>query len=204
MRRVSVLSAVLAMGIALAFAAPAAAHTALVSSTPQRGDSLSELTEVTLEFSGAVLDIGAEITLTGPGGSAELAPVFPGPGLVSAEVPADAVARPGDYVLVWRVVAEDGHPISDTIGFSIVAEGNAVTPSNTASPSQDASPGASPSVSPSASPSETGAEPEPSVTPSATIPSDPNAGVPRFVVWIVVALAVIAVAGAPLMKALRR
>ncbi len=104
----------LGMVAAVMLATSAAAHTALVASTPSEGQTVTELDRVRLEFSGQLLDIGASLTVRGDSESADLVAEFAANNVVEADVPPLAS---GDYILEWRVVAEDGHPIEGAIAF---------------------------------------------------------------------------------------
>lgn len=102
-----------------ALASVASAHTALTASTPAEGQTLTELERVSLEFSGNLLDIGATLTVvSGNSERFELDVEFPTSTVVEAAVPTLVT---DDYVLEWRVVAEDGHPIEGVIAFRIEA-----------------------------------------------------------------------------------
>lgn len=118
------LSRTLALGVAViataALAAtPAAAHTELRGSSPEEGATVEMLDEVRLEFSSALLDIGAELALVDADGAThELTPEFPeGEHAVVAAVESQSLAA-GETVLDWRIVAEDGHPIQGEITFT--------------------------------------------------------------------------------------
>lgn len=106
-------------GLVWGAAASASAHDELVSSTPADGDSLdSAPTEATLEFSGAVQELGTEFALQDSWGAAV---DLPGDYTISGA----SITQPlpelegGSYSLNWRVVSEDGHPISGTISFGV-------------------------------------------------------------------------------------
>ena len=63
---------------------------------------------------------GNEIVVTGPNGEIVYAgclPTMGRDGLLSLDL--DAA---GDYGVSWRVVSQDGHPISDSFEFSIINE----------------------------------------------------------------------------------
>lgn len=131
--------AVLALAAAIGWAAPAAAHTQLVSSSPEAGATVESPASVSLTFSEALLDIGAQIAvLDAQGGDhASGAVYFPEPTTAQVDVsPLD----PGSFTAQWRVVAEDGHPVEGTLFFVVVAP--APAPSTT--PSVAANPEASP------------------------------------------------------------
>lgn len=100
-------------------AAPAAAHDELLASSPSPGAALdSAPTEVTLTFSADVLTIGAAVIVADGAGKdwAAAAPAVDN-GVVS--VPLVPALPAGGYEIRWRVVSQDGHPISGVIPFTI-------------------------------------------------------------------------------------
>lgn len=111
-----------AMTAALGGATAASAHDSLVSSSPAGGESVSTLSEVTLDFSANLLgaDGGNLVIVVGPdgrhyeSGCADLA----GPTL-STPV---ALGAPGDYQVEWRAVSSDGHPVSGVVPFTYTGE----------------------------------------------------------------------------------
>jgi len=114
------LVAILGVGVLIAWAAPAAAHAVLVSSSPASGAAVTSPATVSLTFDDKLLDIGARISvLDARGGDhAAGAAYFPVPTTVQVDVlPLD----PGEYTAEWRVVADDGHPIEGTLPFTVVA-----------------------------------------------------------------------------------
>lgn len=130
-------------------AGSASAHDQLIDSSPQPGEELEESPgEATLQFSAEVIEIGAELALQGADGE-----VIPFEEELSISY--DTITQPlpaleaGEYALNWRVVSQDGHPISGTIDF-VVAGGGAPAetggsfgnssqePSFEAGPAQDA------------------------------------------------------------------
>lgn len=119
--------AALSCTLFLAFpASPAFAHDALKRSSPAKNAELSSLKEVELEYSAGVKfpfvvlhdTAGKEVALGKPD--------LDGP-LVTAEVPQPLT--PGAYVIAWRVVSSDGHPIEGEIPFSV--KGSSLAPSPT-------------------------------------------------------------------------
>lgn len=127
------LVAATAMLVALALTGPPAwAHTDLRTSSPAQGSTVEELDEVSLEFSGELLQIGAELTLVDSEGvDHTLEPRFPAATTVAADVGPEVAA--GDLALQWRIVAEDGHPLEGTVTFTyapaVVESSAAPTPS---------------------------------------------------------------------------
>lgn len=111
-----------AMTAALGGATAASAHDSLVSSTPAEGESVSTLSEVSLEFSANLLglDGGNIVIVLGPDGrhyESECTSLA-GPTLTTAV----ALGAPGDYQVEWRAVSSDGHPVSGVIPFTYTGE----------------------------------------------------------------------------------
>jgi len=123
---------VAAAALVLSVAAPASAHSALLSSTPAEGETLAELPA---EFS-----VTMNESLLGGAGDAAFAlrvrdadGLYYGDGcltIVDATVSTpSAIGAAGDYVLEWQVVSADGHPVGGEIPFTwtggATAEGTA-------------------------------------------------------------------------------
>jgi methionine-rich copper-binding protein CopC len=136
--------AALALVAAIGWVAPAAAHTQLVSSSPQPGATVESPASVSLTFSEALLDIGLQIAvLDSQGGDhARGAAYFSDPRTVQVDVEPLA---PGSYTTQWRVVAGDGHPIEGTLEFAVVGA-TVPSPPETSSPEQSPSASARPTM----------------------------------------------------------
>lgn len=116
------LAAVAAVGIS---AAPANAHDELVSSSPAAGEAfVTAPTEVVLEFSEAVLEVGTEVIVSDIAGSNWVAstPVVNG---TTVAVPLKSGMPAGAFEILWRAVSSDGHPIEGTIAFTIAESATA-------------------------------------------------------------------------------
>jgi len=134
-----------ALVLAVVFGAPAMAHTDLADSSPADGETVVSLDTVRLEFTGDLLDIGAELTLVGPTGeSTSLDVEFPEPQVVEAAVPA---LLAGEQTLRWRVVSEDGHPIEGEIPFTADPPAPSRSPSPTPITTSSPEPASSPTPS---------------------------------------------------------
>ncbi|WP_159083571.1 copper resistance CopC family protein [Nocardioides terrigena] len=133
----AVLLAVLVLG---ARPAPAGAHTDLVSSIPAQGERVSQgLDRVELVFAEDLLAAGAAIAVRGPAGE-EVAVGATGTSGSTAAARL-TLSAPGNHTLTYRVVGGDGHVISGSLGFTVVA---GATPGRVAtSVSREALPGAS-------------------------------------------------------------
>ena len=140
-RVLSTLALALATSVVLlGLGVPAAsAHDALTGSTPADGASTATApAEVSLEFSGVVQELGAEVAVTGPDG----ADAAQG----AAEVVGTTLTQPlaedlpaGTYAVAWRVTSADGHPISGTLSFTIAGD-TAGDTAGGAAPVSEASP----------------------------------------------------------------
>ena len=124
MRRlfVIVLLAFAGVGVAL----PAQAHNVLVGSDPKDGATLSAApARITLVFDQAVRQGYAQVGVTGADGTTWADG--------SAEVAAEKVSvkvKPlragGAYVVGYRILSADGHPVTGKISFSLAADATAV------------------------------------------------------------------------------
>jgi methionine-rich copper-binding protein CopC len=118
----AVLALVTAALVAVLPAVPAEAHDTLVSSSPASGSTVTAVPRsVTLTFDEPVLDYAGTTALvvTGPDGAArhfETACARVSGRTVSAAV---ALGGSGRYVVSWRVVSADGHPVSDSFPFTL-------------------------------------------------------------------------------------
>ena len=98
---------------------PAQAHDALIGSDPADGSVLVDTpTSVVLTFANPQTEIGAEVVVTGPDGAAwsDGAAVVSGATLTQ---PLREGLPNGSYLVQWRSVAADGHPVSGTLAFSL-------------------------------------------------------------------------------------
>ena len=127
------IAAIAALGLTLATAPAAHAHSELVSSSPADGESLAAApANVTLQFNEAISPAGLQVVAQGPDGPVTLGtPLIEGATVITPW-PADAPG--GDYRLAYRVVSADGHPIDGSISFSYAATAaaNAATEANAA------------------------------------------------------------------------
>jgi len=123
MRRASAPLAALGLGLTLVVgpALPASAHNAVVSTTPEEGETLTEAPEFfVVTTNEAMLDVGGEgagfaIQVTDGNG------LYYGDGCVdvggpSMSTPA-ALGEAGDYTMAFQYVSADGHTLSDTLAF---------------------------------------------------------------------------------------
>lgn len=103
---------------------PASAHTEIGRTRPAAGSTVAAgVQTVSVEFSDNILNLAdsSEIAITDSSGTVvEASCIEVKKTSISAEV---FLASEGEYKVVWRTVAEDGHPISGK--FSFTATGNA-------------------------------------------------------------------------------
>ena len=113
---------------AVVSAAPASAHTSLVAMAPANGSAVpSAPTQVVLTFDEAVEQVGEGVVVTAPSGAHVESgqPVVTG-ALVTQQLL--ALVEPGHYTVVFRVVADDGHPVTGTLGFDLSGTTSASAP----------------------------------------------------------------------------
>ena len=146
---VAVIGLLLGVLSSIIMATAAEAHAELLSSNPKDGAVLAKApTQVVLTFSEPVSTSFATVTVTGPSG-----PATRGKATVKGAVVTQALnpgLANGAYTLAYRVVSDDGHPVSDTATFTVAA-----TPPSSPSMTAGASPtgsGASTATGPSSAP----------------------------------------------------
>ncbi|MFC4590760.1 copper resistance CopC family protein [Sphaerisporangium corydalis] len=153
----------------LGLAAPAAlAHDSLKSSSPAKNATVSGLDRIELEFS-AHVSFPVVILHDAAGRRYESgSPRTDGPKVVQDVA---ATLPPGGYVIAWRIVSSDGHPVEGEIPFTVAGTGGA---------------------QPAASASGTGAAPAPaeSAAPAAPAAATQAGGIPGWV-WAGLGLLVV-------------
>ncbi|PKY70823.1 copper resistance protein CopC [Brevibacterium ravenspurgense] len=98
---------------------PAQAHDQLIGSNPKQGAKLDKQPEwIELNYSGEIQDIGTEIRVERDGEDYSAGEITVEGRTVKSALPDDL--KPGDYTIAWRVVSQDGHPISGTVEFTIL------------------------------------------------------------------------------------
>lgn len=109
----------------LGFAAPAAAHDTIVSSTPAADEQLTTAPEqITLTFSNELLSLeensGTAMTVHDESGADWVAgaPVVQGD---TVTTPLKPGMPNGSFLVTWKVVSSDGHPTSGEYSFSLAA-----------------------------------------------------------------------------------
>lgn len=128
------LVAVLASVLVLGAAPPSAAHDQLTGTSPSDGESVSRVPDaVELRFNQPVLQLGAAVRVTGPGGEAAVGD----PQLLGEVVRQDLRAAPaGTYQVSWRVTGSDGHPLTGEFTFTAEESGSGSS-AETAPPGTD-------------------------------------------------------------------
>ena len=113
------LSATLAVLFAVLFASPAAAHAELLDISPENGAQLERPpSEVRLTFTESVNVITDGIRLIDVDGASVPTPAPTATGhTVTLPMPADLPNGP--YIVTWRVVSADGHPVSGAFSFGV-------------------------------------------------------------------------------------
>ena len=114
----------LAQGVA---ASPAAAHAELVSTTPGNGERLPvSPAEVTLQFTEGVGLVEDGLELLDGEGEVVATPEPEADGAV-VRWPMPAELPDGQYLVSWRVVSTDGHPITGAFSFGVGEDAPPVT-----------------------------------------------------------------------------
>ncbi|MGL5829702.1 MAG: copper resistance CopC family protein, partial [Angustibacter sp.] len=117
----------------LAGASPAHAHEELLSSSPRNGSIVGATQLLSLTFSNRILPTGYRLSLIGPKGPE---PVFPSISGTILRTSQPQSLSAGDYQLLWRVVSEDGHPVSGNVTFTVAGpDGDSSAPARRPAPS---------------------------------------------------------------------
>lgn len=107
---------------------PAFAHAQLVSVTPADGAQVrAPVDMVTLEFNEPVEAAGLTVLVVGPAGEVPAAGDLQALG-VDVTLPVQTIELPGAYEVTWRIVSEDGHPLTGTTSFTVEAAAPTVEP----------------------------------------------------------------------------
>ncbi|WP_109508698.1 copper resistance protein CopC [Nocardioides speluncae] len=116
--RLAVLALVVAASV-LGVATPASAHAELVSTDPAEGAVLAEAPDqVTLTFSEPVR-LGADAVGTYDAAGELDSDARAVDKVVTVDVPEDLAE--GSYVVAWRVISADGHPVAGSLSFAVGA-----------------------------------------------------------------------------------
>jgi methionine-rich copper-binding protein CopC len=178
------------VAIAPAFASPAPGtlplHARLVSSAPADKANVDTVDAVVLTFNESVNPDFVDVRVAGPaGGEADGTPTVEGSTVTQ---PLTAPLAAGEHTVTYRVVSDDGHPISGTLTFTTT--GSAVAPSPTPSATEPSATETGPPASVTPTPSE-------SLTPEPAPASDESGTSPWVGIGIAIAVAaLVATAGA--------
>ncbi|WP_067825074.1 copper resistance CopC family protein [Actinomadura kijaniata] len=138
-RRPALLAGLLAVFLAALgglFAAPASAHTRLISSTPGKDATAANVTEVAPVFSDRIR--AAKVVVRNEEGE-EFQTGDAARSDRTVTQPLERALPPGRYTVAWRVVGEDGHPIQNEDLAFTAEEGRATaTPTASAAPTTPA------------------------------------------------------------------
>lgn len=131
---VAVLLALLTVG---GTAAPASAHASLVSTDPADGAVVAEAPDVvTFTFDEAVSLVADGVQVYDAAGRPVEVEASGRDTVVTADLPESL--DDGTYVVTWRVVSSDGHPIAGSLTFHVGAPSESVVPPETAPTTDDA------------------------------------------------------------------
>lgn len=189
----------IAVASALGFAAPAQAHNYIVSSTPEEGGVLTELPEqFSITTNGPLLDLSGDAS-----GFAfrvvDAAGLYYGDGCVtvsgSSMYLGAALGEPGDYLVQWQFVSEDGHTLSGEFGFTWAPAGDAVL-----SEGSSTVPGCGVATE---EPTTTAESPSPGDTPDVAAPGDATS-IDSDVLWILGAAGILVIAAVVTVVLVRR
>ena len=136
----------LALGLGLALASPASAHSVLIAMTPTSGSLVMVApSQVVLTFDSPIQDIGDVVIVVGPDGThAETgSPVVVNNVVTVALKP---ITVPGHYRVAYRVTSTDGHPVTRELGFDYLTTTTATAAATTAGLSARGGPSAGPFV----------------------------------------------------------
>ena len=185
---VAVLTALAAVG----FAGPAAAHDVLISSDPADGSTVQTApATVTLTFDQPVQNFEPVVTMTGPEGQSYQS----GSPTVDSTVVTSAVGeitQAGQYVIAFRVVSADGHPVTGEVKFQFAGAALAVESTGAGSAATGTSAAA---PAPAATSSAAAAPPSATVSTAAVGPAGSSSGLSGWV-WAALALAAVLIIAA--------
>ena len=139
LERVAV-AAMIVLGAVFCGTVPAAAHDDLVETNPSAGAVLaSPPATMSLTFSAELMEGGAVVAVTDSedtdwtAGTAEVRE-----NVVTTEL--SASMPDSEYVVHWRVVSSDGHPIAGSFSFAVGAAQESPTPSGSSAVKEPSSP----------------------------------------------------------------
>lgn len=128
-------------------AAPAEAHTTLIAAVPAQGSTVPPPTRIKLTFADPVRFPGV-VVLDAKGGHHESGKAHAVGNTVTEQVA--GVLAPGQYTVGWRVVAEDGHPVTGEYHFKVKGGASAAPATSPATAASSGPAAAAPSSTPAA------------------------------------------------------
>lgn len=190
-----VVFAFLALALAPAFAAPTSAlplHARLVSSAPAHKATVETVDSVVLTFNESVNPDFVAVKVSGPdGGEVDGDPNVDG---MTVTQPLTSPLRVGKHTVTYRVVSNDGHPISGTLTFTTTGGAASASPSAMPIPSPTAE--ATPTVSETTTPASPTTTASPAASTDADAASaDADGSAPWLGIGIGVAVAALAAVG---------
>jgi copper resistance protein C len=100
-------------------AGPAAAHTSLAGSSPANGETVTSVRSIELRFAGVVMNDLADVVMTDKADRPiELSEPVVRSDTVTASI-AGPEPEPGLYIISYRAVSIDGHPITGSLAFTL-------------------------------------------------------------------------------------
>jgi copper transport protein len=114
-------AALIALGVLLVPASPAFAHAALVGSTPAPGSVIgTSPTEIVVTFSEAITAVTGRVQVLDPDGKRISG--TPSVSGATLRIPVRRAGQPlGTYLVSYRVISADSHPVGGAITFSVGA-----------------------------------------------------------------------------------
>lgn len=103
--------------VALVTATPAWAHARVVSTSPAQGAVVSSVTSVRVTFNESVRGGSDALRVLTSSGRSLSQPARVSGSVITAALPGALPA--GRYALAYRVVSDDGHAVSQAVGFSV-------------------------------------------------------------------------------------
>jgi methionine-rich copper-binding protein CopC len=184
----AVLASVAAIALVLLVAPTASAHDSLVSSSPADGQTVATMPDsIVLTMNEAAVAVGTRVVVSGPHGEVQQGRPRLSKNLVEQALEPSAPA--GRYTVTWRVTSADGHPVSGTFSFTASAAGE----STSSGPAISA-----PSTTAASAPTTVSGQadaPTPGSTSGSSTGESGQSGT-SWAVWLVLALLVLAGAGA--------
>jgi methionine-rich copper-binding protein CopC len=123
-RRLGLVAAIV-VAFGAIFTVPASAHAELLSSTPARDAKVTSLTDVTLVFSQKVA-LAKVLVRDAKGGRHEAGTAQVKGAKVTQKVA--AVLTAGAYTIDYRIVSADGHPVEESLPFTITGATDVAIP----------------------------------------------------------------------------